>query len=167
MRKKHGPVPKYIHVRAPTATMNKTPAFKVPMQTKLRFCPHSSSYGPRMDAATGRLSFAPPLKGREPDIKAKEPGAGPSAAPTTSTGGSFLQLSPRQHRRRRPPLHQRRQLARRTGRSSLPSSPRKRGEGRMLHPNWTATLRLPRHGWRTPPPQGRRMVSTTRSWKRR
>jgi hypothetical protein len=37
----------------------------------------SSSYGPRTDAATGRLSFAPPLKGREPDIKAKEPEAGP------------------------------------------------------------------------------------------
>jgi hypothetical protein len=37
----------------------------------------SSSYGPRTDAATGRLSFASPLKGREPDIKAKEPEAGP------------------------------------------------------------------------------------------
>jgi hypothetical protein len=57
--------------------MNKTPAFKVPMQTELRFCPHNSSYGPRTDAAIGRLSFASPLKGREPDIKAKEPGASP------------------------------------------------------------------------------------------
>jgi hypothetical protein len=66
--------------------MNKTPAFKVPIQTELRFRPHSSSYGPRTDAATGRLSFASPLKGREPDIKAKEPGAGPSAAPTALTG---------------------------------------------------------------------------------
>jgi hypothetical protein len=37
----------------------------------------------------------------------------------------------------------------------------------MLHPSWTATVRLPRHGWRMPPPQGWRMVSTTRSWKRR
>jgi hypothetical protein len=68
---------KYIHVQAPTATMNKRPAHKVPMQTELRFRPHSSSYGPRTDAATGRLSFASPLKGREPDIKAKEPGAAP------------------------------------------------------------------------------------------
>jgi hypothetical protein len=81
--------------------MNKTPAFKVPSQTELRFRPrgyeqpphwgacaatssgrlandlYSSSNGPRMDAATGRLSFASPLKGREPDIKAKEPEAGP------------------------------------------------------------------------------------------
>jgi hypothetical protein len=37
----------------------------------------SSSHGPRTDAATGRLSFASPLKGCEPDIKAKEPEAGP------------------------------------------------------------------------------------------
>jgi hypothetical protein len=81
--------------------MNKTPALKVPSQTELRFRPRgyeqpprreaygatssgrligdlcSSSYGPRTDAATGRLSFASPLKGREPDIKAKEPEAGP------------------------------------------------------------------------------------------
>jgi hypothetical protein len=28
-----------------------------------------------MDAAAGRLSFASPLKGREPDIRAKEPEA--------------------------------------------------------------------------------------------
>jgi hypothetical protein len=81
--------------------MNKAPAFKVPLQTELRFRPRgyeqpphrgacgatssgrlfsdlcSSSYGPRTDAATGRLSFASPLKGRKPDIKAKEPEAGP------------------------------------------------------------------------------------------
>jgi hypothetical protein len=69
--------------------MNKTPALKVPMQTELQFRPHSSSYGPRTDAATGRLSFASPLKGREPDIKAKEPGAGPAAAPTALTGGKL------------------------------------------------------------------------------
>jgi hypothetical protein len=92
---------KYIHVQAPTATMNKRPAFKVPLQTELRFRPrgygqpphrgargatssgrlasdlYSSSYGPRTDAATGRLSFASPLKGHELDIKAKEPEAGP------------------------------------------------------------------------------------------
>jgi hypothetical protein len=81
--------------------MNKTPALKVPLQVKLRFRPrgyerpphqgaceatssgrlasdlYSSSHGPRTDVATGRLSFASPLKGREPDIKAKEPGVGP------------------------------------------------------------------------------------------
>jgi hypothetical protein len=115
------PRQKYIHVQAPTATMNKTLAFKVPSQTELRFRPRgyeqpphrgacgatssgrlasdpcSSSYGPRTDAATGRPSFASPLKGREPDIKAKERAA---------------------------PKH--------TGRSSLPSSPRKRGRGRNV-----------------------------------
>ena len=49
------------------------------------------------------------------------------------------------------------------------SRPRRESEEKdgMLHPSWTATLRLPRHGWRTPPPQGWRMVSTTRSRKRR
>jgi hypothetical protein len=49
------------------------------------------------------------------------------------------------------------------------SHPRHESEEKdgMLHPSWTATVRLPRHGWRTPPPQGRRMASTTRSWKRR
>jgi hypothetical protein len=81
--------------------MNKKQAFKVPSRTELWFRPRgygqpphqgacgatssgrlagdlcSSSYGPRTDAATGRLSFASPLKGREPDIKAKEPEAGP------------------------------------------------------------------------------------------
>jgi hypothetical protein len=82
--------------------MNKTPAPKVPLQTELRFCPRGckqppthrkacgttsserhasdfcgSNHDPRTDAATGRLSFAFPLKGREPDIKAKEPGVGP------------------------------------------------------------------------------------------
>jgi hypothetical protein len=80
--------------------MNQTPALKVPLQTELQFRPRgyeqpprreaggatssgrltsdlcSSSYGPRTDATTGRLSFASPLKGREPDIKGKEPEAG-------------------------------------------------------------------------------------------
>jgi hypothetical protein len=30
----------------------------------------------------------------------------------------------------------------------------------MLHPSWAATVRLPRHGSRTPPPQSWRMVAT-------
>jgi hypothetical protein len=107
------PCRKYIHVQALTATMNKTPALKVPLQMELRFRPRgyeqpphrgacgatssgrlasdlrSSSYGPRTDAATRRLSFASPLKGREPDIKAKEPEAGPQAALTASTVGKL------------------------------------------------------------------------------
>jgi hypothetical protein len=51
----------------------------------------SSSDGPRTDAAAGRLSFASPLKGREPDIKAKEPEVGPRVALTVS---SVEKLSP-------------------------------------------------------------------------
>jgi hypothetical protein len=35
-----------------------------------------------------------------------------------------------------------------------------RTEDGMLHPGWAATVRLPRHGWRAPPPQSWRMVST-------
>jgi hypothetical protein len=42
IREKHGFTPKYINVQAPTATMNKTPALKVPLQTELRF--HSRRY---------------------------------------------------------------------------------------------------------------------------
>jgi hypothetical protein len=42
---------------------------------------------------------------------------------------------------------------------SAPAGPRCRPhreckeEGGMLHPSWAATVRLPRHGWRTSPPQ--------------
>jgi hypothetical protein len=37
-----------------------------------------------------------------------------------------------------------------------------RTEDGMLHPGWAAAVRLPRHGWTTPPPQSWRMVSTPR-----
>jgi hypothetical protein len=37
MRKNTAPRQKYIHVQAPTTTMNKRPAFKVPLQMELRF----------------------------------------------------------------------------------------------------------------------------------
>jgi hypothetical protein len=97
-----------------------------------------------------------------------------------------------------PTPHQRAPAApKRTGRSSLPSSPRKREwdrprtrvppsrrttccetppvrlatvawtEDRMLHPGWAAAVRLPRHGWRMPPPQSWRMVSTPRSRRKK
>jgi hypothetical protein len=66
---------RYIHVQAPTATMNKTPALEVPLQTELRF--HLRGYeqpptleGPRGDKAPGR---PPPLA--------------PAAATTTSAPG--------------------------------------------------------------------------------
>jgi hypothetical protein len=56
---------------------------------------------------------------------------------------------------------------------SAPAGPRCRPcreckeEGGMLHPSWAATVRLPRHGWRTSPPPSRRVFATTRSWKKR
>jgi hypothetical protein len=101
MRKKHGFVPKIHICSGPDSHNEQTPALKVPLQTELWFRPRgyeqsphrgacgatssgrlasdlcSSSHGPRTDAATGRLSFASPLKGREPDIKAKEPEVDP------------------------------------------------------------------------------------------
>jgi hypothetical protein len=69
------PCRKYIHVQAPTATINKTPALKVPLQTELRF--HYRGYeqpptleGPRGDKALGR-----------------PPPPAPAAATTTSAPG--------------------------------------------------------------------------------
>jgi hypothetical protein len=42
-----------------------------------------------------------------------------------------------------------------------------RTKDRMLHPGWAAAVHLPRHGWRAPPPQSWRMVSTPRSWRKK
>jgi hypothetical protein len=56
---------------------------------------------------------------------------------------------------------------------SAPADPRCRprreceGKDGMLHPSWAATVRLPRHDWRTSPSQRGRAIATTRSWKRR
>jgi hypothetical protein len=93
--------------------------------------PNSSSDDLRADAAATRLSFVSPRGGREPDIKAKEPEVGPRVALTVS---SAEKLSPAATTSAPttastcPPLpHQRASAAlKRTGRSSLPSSPRKR-----------------------------------------
>jgi ribonuclease HI len=49
-----------------------------------------------------------------------------------------------------------------SGRTMVPLT-----EDGMLHPGWAAAVRLPRHGWRTPPPQSWRMVSTPRSWRKK
>jgi hypothetical protein len=53
------PCRKYIHVQAPTATMDKTPALKVPLQTELWFRPRGYEQpptleGPRGNKAPGR-----------------------------------------------------------------------------------------------------------------
>jgi hypothetical protein len=141
----------------PDSHNEQSPAFKVPLQTELRFrpCgyeqpPHrracgatssgrlasdlcSNNEGPRTDAAAGRLSFASPLKGREPDIKAKEPDVGPRVALTglsvEKLSPAATTLAPTEASTCPPAPHQRAPAAtKRTGRSSLPSSPRKRGQ---------------------------------------
>ena len=149
MRKKHGSVPKTHTCSGPDSHNEQTPALKVPLQTELRFRPRgyeqpphrgicgaissgrlasdlcSSSHGPRTDTATRRLSFASPLKGREPDIKAKEPEVGPRVA---LTGLSAEKLSPAATTsapRRRPPVHQCRTSERRPPQSA-PASPHSR-----------------------------------------
>jgi hypothetical protein len=56
------PRQKYIHVQAPTATMNRTPASKVPLQTELRFHlrryeqPHSIGGPAEQQKTNGRLN---------------------------------------------------------------------------------------------------------------
>jgi hypothetical protein len=194
---------KYLDVQAPTAAMNKTPALKVPLQTELRFHsrgyeqpPHrracgtmnsrrpasdlcSSSDGPRMDAATGRLSFASPLKGREPDIKAKEPEVGLQVALTVSTveklSPAATTSAPAAVSTCPPTPYQRAPAApKRTGRSSLPSSPRKRGQRteccilarqqQFAFPRMAGGRLLRRAGgWFPPPEAGRRGGPPTRA----
>jgi hypothetical protein len=136
----------------PDSHDEQTPALKVPLQTELRFHsrgyeqpPHrracgtsnfgrlasdlcSSSDGPRTDAAAERLSFASSLKGREPDIKAKEPEVGPRVALTVSSmeklSPAATTSAPTAASTYPPTPHQRAPGAtKRTGRSSLPSSP--------------------------------------------
>jgi hypothetical protein len=152
-----------LHPKIPTCSgldshNEQTPALKVPLQTELRFRPrgykqpphrraskttdsgrlasnlHSSSHGPRTDAATRGLSFASPLKGREPDIKSKEPEVGPRVALMVSsakkpTSPAATTLAPTAASTCPPTSHRRALAAPKcTGRSSLPSSPRKRGQ---------------------------------------
>jgi hypothetical protein len=186
---------KYLDVQAPTAAMNKTPALKVPLQTELRFQsrgyeqpPHrracgttnsrqpasdlcSSSDGPRTNAATGRLTFASPLKGREPDIKAKEPEVGPQVALTVSTAErlspSTTASAPTAASTCPPTPHQRAPAApKRTGRSSLPFLPRKRGQRteccilagqqQFAFPGMAGGRHLRRAGGWFPPPEAGR-----------
>jgi hypothetical protein len=114
----------------------------------------------------------------------------PSLAATTSapTTATTYPLAPHQRALAAP---------KRTGSSSLPSSPQEQERDRlrtrvppsrrtaccatppvqpaavartkdeMLHPGQAAAVRLPPHGWRTPPPQSWRMVSTPRCRRRK
>jgi hypothetical protein len=84
-----------------------------------------SSDSPRTDAAARRLSFASPLKGREPDIKAKEPEVVSRVVLTVSSAEKLSPLPPPQHRRRRPPVHQHRTSERRPPQNA-PAGPHSR-----------------------------------------
>jgi hypothetical protein len=143
----------------PDSHNEQTPALKMPLQTELRFHsrgyeqpPHrrpcgttssgwlagdlcSSSDGPRADATAGRLSFASPRGGREPDIKAKEPEVGPRVALTVSSAEKLslaATTSAPTATSTYPSIpHQRAPAApKRIGRSSPPFSPRKRERDR-------------------------------------
>jgi hypothetical protein len=196
-------MPKIHTCSGPDSHNEQTPSLKVPLQMELRFHsrgyeqpPHrracgatssgrlasdlcSSSDGPRTDAAAGRLSFASPLKGRELDIKAKEPEVGPrvaltglsteklSAAATTSAPTAVSTCPPTPHQRA--PA-----APKRTGRSSLPSSPRKRGQRteccilagqqQFAFPGMAGGRLLHRAGgWFPPPEAGRRGGPPTRA----
>jgi hypothetical protein len=159
--------------------------------------PNSSSDDLRADAAATRPSPASPLDGRGQAIKAKEPEVSPRVALTvssaeklspaaTTSASTVASTCPPTPRQRAPAA------PKRTGRSSLPSSPRKqewdRPRTRVPPSRCTAcceTLQcgrpqspgqrtecctlagqqqfaFPPHGWRTPPPQSWRMVSTPR-----
>jgi hypothetical protein len=90
-----------------------------------------------------------------------------SAAPKR-TGRSSLPSSPRKRewdrpRTRVPPS--RRTTSCETPRCSWPPSPGQKTECYTL--DWVAAVRLPRHGWRVPPPQSWRMVSTPRSRRKK
>jgi hypothetical protein len=176
----------------PDSHNEQTPALKVPLQTELRFHSHgyeqpphqrargttnsgrlasnlcSSSDGPRTDAVAGRLSFASPLKGREPDIKAKEPEVGPRVALTVSSAEKLSPAAttsaPTATSTCPPTPHQRASAApKRTGRSSLPSSPRKREwdhpRTRVPPSGRTTCWETPRCGW--PPSPGQRTECCT------
>jgi hypothetical protein len=93
MRKNTAPCRKYIHVQAPTGTMNKTLALKVPLQTELRF--HLRVYeqpptleGPRGDKAPGR----PPTPAPAAAITTSAPGGRTTAA--MASGRTPLQQCP-------------------------------------------------------------------------
>jgi hypothetical protein len=203
MRKKYGITPKIPRCSGPDSRNEQDTDTQVPFQTELRFHsrgyeqpPHrracgttnsgrpasdlySSSDGPRMDAATGRLSFVSPLKGREPDIKAKEPEVGPQVALTISTAEKLSPAAttsaPTAVSTCPPTLHQRAPAApKRTRRSSLPSSPQKRGQRteccilagqqQFAFPGMAGGRLFRRAGgWFPPPEAGRRGGLPTRA----
>ena len=157
MRKKHGSAPK-IHTCSGLDSHNE-------QKDRYSRCHHKRNSGP-VPAGMNNLHTGEPA-GRQV----------PSDSPATSAAAAMVP-----GRTRRPEGSRSRPRSRDANQTSNPKSgplqsapagPRSRPrheneeEGGMLHPSWAATVRLPQHGWRTPPPQSWGMVSTTRSWKRR
>jgi hypothetical protein len=74
MRKNTAPRRKYIHVQAPTAIMNKRPAFKVPLQTEPRFHlrryeqPHTIGGPTEQQKTDERLAVARSSSGDDDDF---------------------------------------------------------------------------------------------------
>jgi hypothetical protein len=119
----------------------------------------SSSDGLRADATAERPSFASPHGGREPAIKTKEPEV-PSAGGTDGLIGGGNRYGGKPHQRR-PPLQHRRQQPPAHGTTIA------RMEDGQLHPVQAAAVRLPPHGWRTPPPQSWRMPFSPECWRKK
>ena len=156
MRKKHGVTPKYPDVQAPTATMNRH------RHSRCHYKRNSGS----TPAGMNNLHTGGPA-GRQ----------APSDSPATSAAAAMVpgRTRPPEGSRSRSRSRDANQLLKPKS-GPLPNAPagphcRPRREceeeGGMLHPSWAATVRLPRHGWRTPPPQSWRAIATTRSWKKR
>jgi hypothetical protein len=157
MRKKHGSTPK-IHTRSSPDSHNEQKHW----HSRCHYKRNSGSVPAGMN-----------------DLHTEEPAGRqvPGDSPATSAAAAMVP-----GRAWRPEGSRSRPRSRGTNQTSKPKSrllqsapvgprsrPRRKNEeeGGMLHPSWAATVRLPRHGWRMPPPQSWGMVSTTRSWKRR
>jgi hypothetical protein len=102
MRKNTAPRRKYIHVQAPTATMNKRPAFKVPLQTELQF--HLRRYEQPPHDWGGPRSNRRPTDGSPsptPAAATTTPVPGGRTAAAMASGRTPLQPCPRPRRRTR------------------------------------------------------------------
>jgi hypothetical protein len=124
--------------------------------------PNISSDDLRTDAATTRPSPTSPLEGQGQAIKAKEPEVGPRVAlmvsSTEKLSPAATTSAPTAASTCPPTPHQRAPAApKRTGRSSLPSSPRKREWDRprtRVPPSWhTTCCETPWCGWPLSPGQ--------------
>jgi hypothetical protein len=102
MRKNTAPCQKYIHVQAPTATMNIRPAFKVPLQMELRF--HPRRYEQPHSMGGGLRSNRRPTGGSPspaPAATTTTPAPGGQTAAARASGRTLLQPCPHPCRRSR------------------------------------------------------------------